>query len=77
MISKVFEIIFIDVENFRRKSFYLHMLEKVFEDSLPIVAKLMKINIKKKTKSILTLDFTALYITIPQYLQVESFIWNY
>ena len=62
MISNVFKMIFNYVEPFPRKSlFYICFVE----NSLPIVKKLNKINTEKRVKSILTFDFTTLYMTIP------------
>ena len=57
MLSKVFMI----------KSFFIQAIRNSVLSKIifPIVTKLSKININKKTKSISTFDFSALYTTIP------------
>ena len=68
MISNVFKMIINYVEPFHRKSlFYISFVE----NSLPIVKKLNKINTEKRVKSILTFDFTTLYMTIPYDFQTK------
>ena len=73
MISKVSKKIFNHVKCFYRKSlFYICFKNfRIVENSFPIDSKLTKINIKKKVKSISTLDFTILHTTIPHNLRIK------
>ena len=71
-ISKIFD----HVENFHIKNYFTHTLKssglyKIHESSIPIFAKLNKINTKKKAKSISSFEFTTLYTTIPHDLLIK------
>ena len=67
LISRVFKMIFSQVESFHNKSIYYTGLNKfwVVQNSFPIVNKLDKINMKNNAKSISTFDFSTLYTKIP------------
>ena len=73
VISKGFKMIFNHVESFHRKTLFYKCFKKfwVVENLFPVVTKLIKINTKKKAKSISTFDITALYTTIPHNLLIE------
>ena len=57
---------------FIEKVFYTSFKKfRVVENSFPVVAKLNKINTKKKVKSISTFDFTTPYTAIPHNLLIK------
>ena len=66
-ISKVFKLIFKQIENFHAKSkFYSNYnLFWVIQNSRQVIDKLNKINCRNKAKSIKTYDFSTLYTNIP------------
>ena len=61
------------MESFHNKSFFYSDCIKfwVVQNYFPIVTKLNKINVKKKTKSISTFEVSALYTTIPHKLLIK------
>ena len=66
-ISRVFKLIFKQIESFHAKSkFYSNYnLFWVIQNSRPVIDKLNKINSRNKAKSITTYDFSTLYTNIP------------
>ena len=65
--SKIFKMIFNTVESFHNKSLFYSSCKKflIVQSSFPFMTKLNKIDVKKKAKSISTVDFSTLHITIP------------
>ena len=80
-IFKIFKMIFNTVESFHRKSFFYSGCIKfwIVRNLFPNVTMLNKINVKKKTKSISSFDFSTLYIIIPHkvILKVLSGVINF
>ena len=62
-ISKVFKLLFHQVQNFHAKSTFYKNYNRfwVIENSSPIIEKLNSLNSKKKAKDISTYDFSTLY----------------
>ena len=62
-VSKVFKLIFHQVQNFHAKSTFYRNYNRfwVIENSSPIIDKLSKINNKKGARDISTYDFSTLY----------------
>ena len=73
VISKIFKMIFKNVENFHSKTKFYSSFKKfwVVENSYPIIEKLNVINTRKKAKSISTYDFSTLYTKIPHNLLIK------
>ena len=65
-ISKIFIMVFNNVESSRNKSFFYSGCKKFWavQNYFPIGTKLNKINVKKKAKSISAFDFSTLHTTI-------------
>ena len=74
-------MIFNAVESFHNKSFFIQAVRNsgLRNNIFPIVTNLNKINVKKKAKSISTIDFSNLYTTIPHkvLLKVLSEVINF
>ena len=73
IISNAFKLIFDSVNSFHNKNRYYSNLNKfwVVQNSLPIIKKLDKINLKNNAKCISTYDFSTLYTKIPHNLLVD------
>ena len=71
--SKLFKMILNTVTRFQTQSFFHSGCEKfwVVQNYFPIAAKLNKINVKKKAKSILAFEFSILSTTIPHKLPLK------
>ena len=69
-ISKIFELTFNTAEIAHNKRFFYSGFQKfsVVQNSFPMVTKLNKTTVKKKTKSISTFNFSDLHTTIPHKL---------
>ena len=67
VISKVFKLIFHQVQSFHSKSTFYKNYNRfwVIENSKPIIEKLNHINDKKGAKDISTFDFSTLYTKLP------------
>ena len=66
-VSKVFKLIYSQVENFHKKAKFLSNYNKfwVLQNCNPVIESLNRINKKKNAKSISTFDFSTLYTKLP------------